>query len=89
MLRRTHGTAADCGPRATGRTGSWKGARVSVWRSFFDWPSGGVWSNLLASLMWAAPAFTTHHVLMRRHTSREIDRQTQEIKAHMERTGTP
>ena len=58
---------------------------MSVWQVFFGWPQGGVWSNVAASLLWAVPGFTAHHVLMRRHTTREIDRQTAEIKAHMDR----
>lgn len=48
---------------------------------------GPMWPNLAASVVWAAPAFTVHHVLMRRHTTREIDRQTGELKAHMGRVG--
>lgn len=28
------------------------------------------WPNLLASVIWATPAFTAHHVLMRRHVDR-------------------
>jgi hypothetical protein len=42
-----------------------------------------VWPNLVASVLWAAPAFTAHHLLIRRHTTREIDRQTDEIKAYV------
>lgn len=60
---------------------------MGTWRAFFSWPSGGVWANLLASLLWGAPAFVAHHVLMRRHTTREIERvagwQTKELKEHM------
>ena len=57
---------------------------MSVWSSFFGWPSGGVWSNLLASLMWTGPAFVTHHVLIRRHHARTTARQTEQIKAHID-----
>lgn len=46
-----------------------------------------VWPNLVASVLWAAPAFVAHHVLMRRHTTREIDRQTAELKTHIDRQG--
>jgi hypothetical protein len=31
-----------------------------------------IWPNLAASLIWAAPAFTTHHVLIRRHITRTL-----------------
>lgn len=36
-----------------------------------------VWPNLLASVIWAAPAFTAHHLLIRRH----LDRRHQELQA--------
>jgi hypothetical protein len=58
---------------------------VPSWLNRDFW--GPVWPNLVASVLWAAPAFTAHHVLMRRHTTREIDRQTVEIKAHLEGAG--
>lgn len=29
-----------------------------------------IWPNLAASVLWATPAFVTHHVLLRRHISR-------------------
>lgn len=57
-----------------------------MWASFFGWPSGGVWSNLLASLMWTGPAFVTHHVLIRRHHTRTTARQTRELKEHIDAT---
>jgi len=62
---------------------------MTAWSVFFSWPSGGVWGNLLASLLWAPAAFGAHHVAIRRHTTREIDRQTVEIKAHMDKAGAP
>jgi hypothetical protein len=33
-----------------------------------------VWPNLEASLLWAAPAFITHHVLIKRHITREHEK---------------
>ena len=35
---------------------------------------GQVWPNLLANALWVSPAFVVHHVLMRRHSSREHSR---------------
>jgi hypothetical protein len=61
---------------------------VTAWSAFFSWPNGGVWSNLIAALLWsplAAAGLTVHHVLMRRHHTREVNRQTRELKAHMDR----
>lgn len=56
---------------------------VLAWLNRDFW--GPVWPNLVASVVWAVPGFTVHHVLMRRHTTREIDRQTAELKTHMDR----
>lgn len=58
----------------------------SVISAFFAWPNGGVWSNLLASLIWGVPAFVTHHRKIRAAHKREIAKQTQEIKAHITKT---
>lgn len=50
--------------------------------------------NLEASLLWGVPGFVTHHLLTRRHVTREADRQTRAITAHIdeatrERTENP
>lgn len=57
---------------------------IHAWHAFFSWPDGGVWANLLAAGLWALPAFTTHHVLMRRHHTKTTDAQTAQIKAHID-----
>jgi hypothetical protein len=67
---------------------------TSAFTAFFSWPNGGVWSNLLASLLWGAPAFITHHRLMRRHQTKTIAeqtaKQTDELKAYIDaRPGEP
>lgn len=51
------------------------------------WASVG--PNLEASVMWALPGFVVHHVLTRRHITRETDRQTEDIKAHIDSKGRP
>lgn len=28
-----------------------------TFRIFFDWPTGAVWSNILASIMWVIPGY--------------------------------
>jgi len=33
-----------------------------------------VWPNLLASLLWAVPGFTVHHLLLVRHITRRTAR---------------
>ena len=30
---------------------------ASAWSLFFQWPQGGVWSNMIASVLWTAPAW--------------------------------
>lgn len=57
---------------------------MSAVHAFFAWPDGGVWSNLLASLLWGPAAFTAHHVGMRRHHERATAAQTQELKDHID-----
>ena len=37
-----------------------------------------IWPNLAASVIWAAPAFTVHHVLIRRHITRTYNNSTKE-----------
>ncbi len=43
---------------------------------------GQVWPNLAASVIWATPAFITHHVLLRRHA----DRRHEDLKNHIAQT---
>jgi len=43
-----------------------------------------LWPNLIASLLWAAPGFTVHHLLMRRHVSTETAKQTKAITARID-----
>lgn len=62
---------------------------TGVLRVFFGWPEGGVWSNLLAALLWsplAGAALTLHHVLMRRHHTKTAAEQTQQLKDHIDAT---
>lgn len=37
--------------------------------SFFAWPDGGVWSNLLASVIWTVPALAWHHRKIKQHVT--------------------
>lgn len=40
--------------------------------SFFAWPDGGVWSNLLASVIWTLPALRWHHKRIKEHVDRAL-----------------
>lgn len=40
---------------------------------FFAWPAGGIWSNLIASAIWAAPAGALAVWRMRVHLARHRD----------------
>ena len=35
--------------------------------SWFAWPDGGVWSNVVASVIWTVPALAWHHRKMKQH----------------------
>ena len=63
---------------------------MSVLTLFFGWPLGGVWPNLVAAPLGAAPLFVWHHLRMRRHHERVVKReaaaQTEELKAHITTT---
>ena len=49
------------------------GAEIArVFKTMFDWPYGIVVGNLIASIMWAAPAFIHLHIRLRRH-ERKLD----------------
>lgn len=50
-----------------------------MWAASFAWPAGGIWSNLLASVVWTVPAIAWQHRRQRRHTAA----QTAEIKQHI------
>lgn len=45
--------------------------------SFFAWPDGGVWSNLLASVLWTVPALAWHHRKIKQHITETLRRQAQ------------
>lgn len=36
----------------------------------WNWFVTSVWPNLVASLLWTAPAFVTHHHLLKRHITK-------------------
>lgn len=40
--------------------------------TLFSWPNGIVVGNLIASALWALPAFITHHLLIRRHITNTL-----------------
>lgn len=45
---------------------------ASVLAYYFGWPHGAVWSNLLASLIWAAPAGWHLHRKLGRHHREQL-----------------
>jgi hypothetical protein len=62
------------------------GAASGTLTAFFSWPNGGVWGNLVASLLWTVPGLVMHHMLMRRHTTVATAAQTQQLKDHITTT---
>lgn len=59
---------------------------MSLWNAFLAWPTGAIWGNLLADSLWAPAAFIISHKLLKRHHTRLINRQTEELKAHVTNT---
>lgn len=57
---------------------------MEVVRSFFGWPDGGVWSNLLASALTVLPGLVWHHRSVRRSHTADTQAQTQELKDHID-----
>lgn len=53
---------------------------MSVWQAFFGWPQGGIWPNLAASVIWAAPALAWHHRRIKRHIDRAVQQATEQQK---------
>jgi hypothetical protein len=51
------------------------------WDVFFGWPAGGVWSNLVASLIWATPAGIA---LARKLRRQHAERMSQAERHHVE-----
>ena len=45
-----------------------------VWATFFGWPSGGIWSNILASVLWTAPMWLLLLWRQRVHLRNEFER---------------
>lgn len=46
------------------------------------WPGWAqVYPNILASIIWATPAFLTHHLLLRRHHRRLLDQHAAQTRA--------
>lgn len=43
---------------------------MDTWALFFAWPTGQVWPNLIASLIWAMPVFITQTTLIMIHFRR-------------------
>ena len=50
--------------------------------AFFAWPNGGVWSNLLASVLWTVPALVWHH----KRVMAKLDRHHQETMREVRST---
>jgi len=56
----------------------------STLSAFFSWPSGGVWSNLLASALTVVPGFIWHHRSIRKVHADALEEQTQVLKDHID-----
>lgn len=53
-----------------------------TWLGPFAWPGWlAVWPNIVASIIWATPAFVAHHLLLRRHHRRLLDEHAAQMRA--------
>jgi hypothetical protein len=52
-------------------------------QSFFGWPEGGVWSNILASMIWTTPSFIVGFFIGHRQLVSHMRRHHQEVMAHI------
>lgn len=44
-----------------------------IWTTLHRWYLE-LWPNLAASVIWGAPAFTTHHLLIKRHITKQHEK---------------
>jgi hypothetical protein len=54
---------------------------VDAVTAFFAWPNGGVWSNLVASILWTVPALVWHHKTVMRKLDRHHAETMREVKS--------
>lgn len=47
---------------------------MNILKSWFSFPDGGVWSNLIASALWAIPTFIHLHKKLNRHHKQILER---------------
>lgn len=50
---------------------------------FFHWPNGGIWSNILASILWTTPSFVVGFVIGHFKMKKHINTRHEELKAHI------
>ncbi len=54
---------------------------VATINAFFAWPGGGVWSNLLASVVWTVPALIWHHKTVMKKLDRHHEETMREVRS--------
>lgn len=55
---------------------------MTTLRTFFGWPDGGVWSNLIASAAWVPLAALWHRRKLREHAAELRQHLTDELRRH-------
>jgi hypothetical protein len=46
---------------------------MGIWQAFFAWPSGGIWSNMIADVIWFALGLAAA-IPLRHHIGRRLVR---------------
>ena len=50
---------------------------------FFHWPDGGVYSNIVASVIWTTPSFFLGMYVSHRKLKKHINAKHEDLKAHI------
>lgn len=62
---------------------------MSAVHLFFHWPDGGVYSNIVASVIWTTPSFVVGfvigHIKMKRHITAEHQKSREHLEVHLQK----
>lgn len=50
---------------------------------FFAWPDGGVWSNIVASVLWTTPSFIIGFIIGHRKMIKHTNKHHDELLLHI------
>lgn len=63
--------------------------RMSFWHLVFHFPDGGVYSNIVASVIWTTPSFIAglviSHLRLKKHINAEHQKSREHLAMHMDK----